>query len=214
MKKYIFIFVLIFLTLAVTGCTRTVNFKDTNGNMQNNDAAAIVENEEKTNFVRQMDLTEREEFLINAFAAGNRNNAVFEIITEDYTAFVLKTYKFEDGQWNYTYNFCDGKIRDENTLLAVEYYYLPNINAAFSSGSLGGYFHDDVYDVEYSYTSDTQVRSWFEVSEEETAFIAYRRLKAGGEGKLANTTDFAKPAAVTDADETDEYYMITISFIR
>ena len=70
---------------------------------------------------------------------------------------MLKTYKFEDGQWNYTYNFCNGKIRDVNTLLAVEYYYLPNINAAFSSGSLGGYFHDDVYDVEYSYGGEVEV---------------------------------------------------------
>lgn len=204
------------LFTALTACSFSTNMTDMNQKPQDSTTEVIISDSEteKTNFVRNIELTDKEEFLINAFATGNRNNAVFEILTEDYTAFELKTYKFEDGQWQYTHNFCNGKIKDKLTLFAVEYYYLPDINFAYDSGSLGGTYHDDIGDVDYSYTSHRSIRSWFEISEEETPIIAYRRIKAGAEGRAASTSDFANPNTVADADENDEYYMITISFSK
>ena len=215
MKRLFFIFTALVMMLIFTGCRPEINLTDKQENPQQSSTEIIKDDtEEKTNYVQMIDLSRKEEFLLNAFATGNRNNAVFEISTEDYTSFELKTYKFQDGQWQYTHNFCNGKIKDKITLFAVEYYYLPDINFAFDSGSLGGAYHDDVSAVDYSYTSHKNIREWFEVSEEETAFIAYRRLKSGAEGRVANTSDFATPKAVTDVDENDEYYMITISFSK
>jgi len=211
-KRIIIVLAMLVLASATSGCTMAVNLTTQQEQTDYAVTEIITEKEEKTNFVQQLDLTQREEFYLNAFANGNRNNAVFEITTEDYTNFQVKTYKFEDGQWKYTNNFFDGKIKDKLTLLAVEYYYLPDINVAYNSGSLGGNFHDDADEVDYSYASHKSIRDWFEISEEETSFIAYRRTKDGGGTKVAKTTDFANPSAVTDADKTDEYYMITISF--
>lgn len=210
-KSIIIVLAMLVLASATSGCTMAVNLT-TQQEQTDYAVTEVITEKEETNFVQQLDLTQREEFYLNAFAKGNRNNAVFEITTEDYTDFQVKTYKFEDGQWKYTNNFFDGKIKDKLTLLAVEYYYLPDINIAYNSGSLGGNFHDDADEVDYSYTSHKSIRNRFEISEEETAFIAYRRTKSGGGTKVAKTTDFANPSAVTDADKTDEYYMITISF--
>ena len=216
MKKMIIAMILIILIISLTGCTVTINFTDNTEDKQQV-ATEVITNTEtsgQTNCAQRVELTGREEFLLNAFATGNRNNVVFEILTVDYTDFELKTYKFEDGKWIYTHNFCNGKIKNKHTLFAVEYYHLPNINFAFDSGSLGGSQHDDVYDADYSYTSHRSIRSWFEISEEETPIIAYRRIKAGAEGRAASTSDFANPDTVADADENDEYYMITISFSK
>ena len=215
MKRLLFVFLCFVLVTTLTACSFSVNMTDMQQNPQHSTTEVIISDSEteKTNFVRQIELTQREEFFINAFSTGNRNNAVFEISTEDYTAFELKTYKLEDGQWQYTNNSCNGKIKDKFTLFAVEYYHLPNINFAYDSGSLGGAFYDDdVYDAEYSYTSHRSVNEYFEISEEETELIAYRRIKSGAEGRVASISDYVNPKAVTDADENDEYYMITISF--
>lgn len=216
MKRLFLFFTVVIFSIYSVGCTFTVNLTNQpeNPHYAQTEVITGIETEEKTNCVYQKELTKQEEFYLNAFAEGNRNNAVFEIVTEDYTDFEIKTYKFEDGVWKYTNNFVNGKIKDKYTLFAVEYYYLPDINFAFSSGSRGGNFKNDKYDIGFSYTADTTIRQWFEVSEEETAFIAYRRLKSGAEGRLANTSDFANPNAVTDSDENDEYYMITIKFIN
>lgn len=214
MKRLFLFFAVVMFSVYLAGCTFTVNLTNQPENPQYAETEVItgIETEEKTNYVQKLELTKQEEFYLNAFATGNRQNAVFEIITEDYSEFELKVYKFEDGEWKYTNNVDLGKIKDKKTYLAVEYCFLPKINFAFLSGSYGGNSYDAVYDVEFNYMADTTVREWFEVTEEETAFIAYRRFKDGEDGKLANTTDFANPKAVTDADGTDEYYMITIKF--
>ncbi|MBE6895103.1 MAG: hypothetical protein E7483_05850 [Ruminococcaceae bacterium] len=211
MKKFLSVIVVMMFVFAVAGCSVNLTNQQQSSQYAQTEVITGIETEEKTNYVQKLELTQREEFYLNAFSDGNQNNAVFEIITEDYTGFEIKTYKFEDGQWKYTNNFVNGKIKAKQTVFAVEYYYLPDINFAYNTGSMGGKYLEDKYDIGFSYTSDTRVREWFEITEEETAFIAYRRLKNGAEGRLANTTDFANLAAVTDADENDEYYMITIN---
>ena len=214
MKRLFLVFTVFILALVFAGCRPEVNLTDKQETQYASTEVITDNTEEKTNYVQRIDLSRKEEFLLNAFATGNRNNAVFEILTEDYTAFELKTYKFQDGQWQYTNNFCNGKIKDKLTLFAVEYYHLPDINFAFNSGSLSGTYYADADNPDYSYTSHKNIREWFEVSEDETAFIAYRRLKAGAEGRVANTSDFKNPDAVTNADENEEYYMITIKFSK
>lgn len=186
-------------------------------------AAQPPEESPEGSYMRLMELTPQEQFYLGALSP-TMHNCVYEIHLEDeYTKFQAYVYKLGDGEWHRVDSFWSD-IESDTCYLAVSHE-LTEFNIALKNGNSFSHHYSEQEDSAFdSYTWDVDLVEFLPISpvegnslvayvdEDEMPLIAYRRMPSG-ELRPASVEDFYAPENV-EAGEIEEYYMLTVQFIR
>lgn len=165
--------------------------------------------------MRIMQLTSLEQFYLDSLSSSDLGNIVYEIqLAEDFTTFKAHKYYYCDSRWRES-NWLNQEISGETCYFAVKRS-LDNFGMAFNSGGCSASTIESPIESAFgSSSANIAIQKNLIITEGEIPLIAFRRYdtEGGPKPKLASLQDFYAPEDV-DAGEIEEYYILTVEFIK